>query len=190
MDLEKFGDSYDIVKQSFLRWLSPCGAWTADPMFTKTVTLNEAKEFSSFLGVGLVTWAKFPYKAGRPDYFNKAKLCTDHLLLDPDTGLRLPPTSPTRRHLMATELLAIAQARPKRLTLVYDQSISRSGGSPKSQIKKKLVWLEDHGLHGFAYVSHVCFILVSLYQHALHNARDKFLQASRLPTTRIVLGRR
>jgi len=32
--LDKFGDSYGIVKQGLLRWLSPCGPWLAHPMFT------------------------------------------------------------------------------------------------------------------------------------------------------------
>ena len=34
MDLTKYGNSYDIVKQSFLRWLSLCGSWAAPPTFT------------------------------------------------------------------------------------------------------------------------------------------------------------
>ena len=70
MDISHFGDSYDIVKQSFLRWLSPCGMWTADSMFTSPVSTAKAKEFSSFLGVALVTKQVFTQDS-RSTYFSK-----------------------------------------------------------------------------------------------------------------------
>jgi hypothetical protein len=51
MKLEKFGDSYDIVKHSLLRWLAPSGTWVALPMFTEKVDPTDSDAFSQFLGV-------------------------------------------------------------------------------------------------------------------------------------------
>ena len=152
MHPSKFGDSYDIVKQSFLRWLKPCGTWVAHPMFTVGVTARQEKDFSNFLGVSLVTTDTVPLKPQRDTFFETARACQDHLFLDPDTGLRLPKSRVTRKHLMAGELLCIAKARPDRLTLVYDQSIDRRS-SPEEQLEGKLLWLAAKGVYGLAYLS-------------------------------------
>ena len=188
MDLDKFGDSYDIVKQSTLRWLSPCGTWVAHPMFTGAVDPSQAKAFSDFLGVTLVTTAELT--PDRDAFLKAAKGCSDHLFLDPDTGLRAPassevPRSQTRKYLMAQEFLAIAQARPDKLTLVYDQSIDRRY-SVRSQLESELRWLADNSIQGCAYESHACFILVSASKQVLDRAADSFLLESRLPPARLV----
>ena len=189
MDFKHFGDSYDIVKQSFLRWLSPCGVWNADPMFTSATSPIEAAAFSSFLGVDLVTSQVFKH-ARRSAYFTKASSCPNHLFLDPDTGLRIEePPREREKFLLASELRDIAKARPEKLTMVYEQSINhnyREFGSPEAQVKEKLLWLEAQGLSSFGYVSHVCFILVCGNQRILDDAKHVFLQVSRLPPTRLV----
>jgi hypothetical protein len=52
-------------------------------------------------------------------------ICRDHVFLDPDTGIRLKPcnTLNAPRYLFGPELVAIADARPENLTLVFDQSL-------------------------------------------------------------------
>ena len=191
MDLERFGNAQDIVKLCMLRWLSPCGKWAADPMFTGEVKRIKATAFSRFLDATLVTIENFGEahrKSARASYFAKAKSCPHHLLLDPNKGLMLPDSGRSRDHVMAGELLDIASTRRESLTLVYDQSINRAGGrGRKSQIKTKLECLEQDGLRGFAYVSNVvCFILVSRSDQVLCNAKHTLLQESRLPPDRLV----
>ena len=203
-----FGDSYDIVKQSILRWLSSRGKWAAHPMFTESIDTGLADEFSEFLDVRLVSREVLDRRSDREAFLKPAKSCQANLFLDPDTGLRLPPSRPTPKHLMGAELVEIAKARPKKLTLVFDQSLSRS--SPRNeqpnemppeahpdkpnpasdirreQIKKKLCWLAERGVHGVAYESHACFVLVSASRDALDRAERTLLKNSRLPPDRLV----
>ena len=156
MHPDKFGDSYDIVKQSILEWLRPCGTWAAHPMFSKDFSQSFpsfAEEYKTFLGSCILSPDPVPpysgeiprvgkrwdtYLAERDAYFREAKEwdCTDHLFLDPDTGFWLPkpnsakqPPPPRKeepQYLMAKELLDIAKARPDKLVLVFDQSFSRN----------------------------------------------------------------
>lgn len=93
MKLGKFGDSYDIVKQGLLRWLSPCGPWVAHPMFTDPVDALEVSAFSRFLGVPLLSTEVLDPGSDRDAYFSTAASCPDHLFLDPDTGLKIPAAS-------------------------------------------------------------------------------------------------
>lgn len=46
MHVRFLGDSFDIVKQSLLRWLAQCGPWSAHAMFTDEVTIAEAEALS------------------------------------------------------------------------------------------------------------------------------------------------
>ena len=214
MNLKFFGDSYDIVKQSLLRWLEPCGAWKAHPMFTPPVDPRRADEFARFLGVPLVSKEVLSQRYSRDVFLSHAKSCSAHLFLDPDTGLRMPPGSATKRHVTGQELVCIAKKRPDKLTLVFDQSFSRS--SPRheqpneklpeacpdgmdaaldkgrslrrQQLKRKLSWLAEPGrdVHGVAYESHACFVLVSASKYVLDDAVGTLLRESRLPPDRLV----
>jgi len=47
MRMRYFGDSYDIVKQSLLRWLRPLGEWSVHPMFTEPVSPGKVALFRS-----------------------------------------------------------------------------------------------------------------------------------------------
>ena len=207
MRLDKwFGDSYDIVKQSLLRWLCSCGEWQAHPMFTKSVDPRRADKFERFLGVDLVSKEAISGRRNRKNFVAQSKKCQSHLFLDPDTGLRIGRATP--KHVTGDELVEIAKARPKKLTLVFDQSFSRS--SPRNeqpnerppeahpdkpnpasdirreQLKKKLCWLAEQGVHGVAYESHACFVLVSASRDALDRAERTLLRESRLPPDRLV----
>ncbi len=161
MHLEEwFGDSYDIVKQSLLRWLEPCGAWKAHPMFTPPVDPRRVDEFERFLGADLVSKAVLGEGYSRAAFLADAKDCQQHLFLDPDTGLRMPPGGATKRHVTAQELVCIAKERPDKLTLVFDQSLDRRRKA-REEIKEKLSCLRKRGVHGVAYESQACFVLVS-----------------------------
>ena len=185
MNLKFFGDSYDIVKQSLLRWLEPCGAWKAHPMFTPPVEPRRADEFERFLGVRLVSREVLDQRSDRKAFLKPAKCCQANLFLDPDTGLWPKSDGATPKHLMSVELAEIAKKRPDKLTLVFDQSFSRSL-SRNQQIKEKLACLKKQGIHGVAYESHACFVLVSQSKDGLDNAVTTLLRKSRLPPERLV----
>ena len=214
MNLKFFGDSYDIVKQSLLRWLEPCGAWKAHPMFTPPVDPRRAEAFARLLGVPLVSKAVLGEGYSRAAFLAHAKSCQHHLFLDPDTGLWMGKGRATPKHVTAQELVGIANARPDKLTLVFDQSFSRS--SPRNeppnekftearpdelnpafgkgrclrrqQLRTKLAWLAEREVHGVAYESHACFILASQSKDVLDNAVATLLRESRLPPDRLVRG--
>ena len=126
MHHEKFGDSYDIVKRCLLEWLSPCGTWALHPMFSEDCPPSFVKEYTAFLGVPIVTTAPVPGSAERNAYFRRIVTwnATDHLFLDPDTGLALSRNKNSRRHVTVEELHAIAKGRAGNLTLVFDQSLT------------------------------------------------------------------
>ena len=189
MHPSKFGDSYDIVKRSILEWLSCCGEWSVHPMlFTKPFCESFAKRFSEFLGVALVENQPLDKLTCRASLLEVAKSATSHLFLDPDTGLRLPPSPPTPKHLRAEDLVKIAKAREDKLTLVFDQSIHRvKNAEPRvKQLKKKLLWLREKKVHGVAYCSHANFVLVSTDEEVLNKAKRTLMDASKLPNCRLV----
>ncbi len=191
MDPKWFGDSYDIVKRSLLRWLSECGTWAVHPMFRNSVCQAFAEEFSSFLKVPLVTTSPVPKKQSeRESYFECAiAWCsTDHLFLDPDTGLSLPGSAATQKHLKAEELAKIVNGRRGKFALVYDQSFSR-GGKKEDRIKQKLPRLEKRGVYSLVYSSHANFILASSDETALSKAETVLREASRLPSKRFITYR-
>jgi len=127
MRLTHFGDSYDVVKQSLLRWLAPLGTWAAHPMFTELVAQDDAAAFGRFLNAPLLSSDQLTPKTDRGAYFAVARTCSSHVFLDPDTGLRLMRRGCKKgpAYVFGAELQAIALDRPDRLTLVFDQSLSR-----------------------------------------------------------------
>lgn len=181
-----FGDSYDIVKHTLLEWLGELGNWQAHPMFTETWEKHEAEAFSRLLGVPLVSRELLGPKSNRGEYFEDAEKCPDHLLLDPDTGVRLDPVGGkrARSYLFADELITIATARPRLLTLVYDQSLAR--GREERTLQRKLRHLAKEGLHGFAYRSHACFVLVGCNPRSVERARTILSRKLSLSRDRLV----
>ncbi len=153
MKLEKFGDSYDVVKQSLLRWLAPCGPWRAHPMFTEMVDPSEAAAFARFLGVPLLSAPILDRATDREVYFAEAAACPDHLFLDPNTGLRIPGASraDASDFVNGTDLVRIARNRPEKLTLIFDQSVDRKQPG-REQIKAKLCWLAERHVYGVTYL--------------------------------------
>jgi hypothetical protein len=72
MHVRFLGDSFDIVKQSLLRWLAQCGSWSAHPMFTEEVTVDQAEAFSCLLGVPLISREVLSSESDRAAYFTAA----------------------------------------------------------------------------------------------------------------------
>ena len=186
MKLKYLGDSYDIVKHSLLRWLSAVGPWSAHPMFTETVSEAEAAAFSALIGVPLVSTNVLEADADRATYFAEARTCERHLFLDPDTGLRLKVTRNGRApaYVFGPELVGVAQSRPERLTLVFDQCLAR--GREREGLSEKLTFLSANSVHGLAYTSHACFLLLSCNRALLWRARRGLENDAHLPATRFL----
>ncbi|MGA7493863.1 MAG: hypothetical protein WB930_14365 [Syntrophobacteraceae bacterium] len=83
------------------------------------------------------------------------------------------------------ELVEIATSRPKLLTLVFDQSLAR--GKEREQLSAKLSTLASDGVHGFAYISHACFVLLGCDKKLIQRALDAIKSASLLPSDRFIL---
>jgi hypothetical protein len=94
----------------------------------------------------------------------------------------------THRSLPELVDIAIARDRQNLLSLVFDQSFSR-GQKRRLRLKGKLDALAKHGLHGIAYDSHACFILVGCDAKLVKRAHKVPLQKSRLPPKRFVQAR-
>lgn len=188
MHPSKFGDTYDIVKQSLLTWLAPCGTWAVDPMFAQPVSTPFVENFSRFLGVPLVTTKQVPSRqAERMHYFEAAIAwrSTDHLFLDPDTGIAMSGGGAGRERLKVDELVRIAEGRSGSLVLVFDMSFARNRDR-EEQAKKKLSCLREHGVHALAYCSHANFVIASSDARVLENAMRTLKEASRLPDSRFI----
>ena len=186
MNYGYFGNTYDIVKHSLLRWLAPCGAWSVHPMFTDDDPAHYVADYCCLLGAPAVSTETFRQADNRDAWIAAGNACQGHLFLDPDTGLRLNrPTRRLEKYLMINELVTIVEARPDELTLVFDQSIDSSRDAAE-QIKAKLLGLKGEGIHGLAYHSHANFILVSKDPNTLANAKSVLLKSSSLPEYRLI----
>ena len=133
MKLQYFGDSYDIVKKSLIRWLGEFGPWVTHPMFTEDISPEEAKAFSRLIGTPLLCAERLNSKTNRAEYFSS---CNDvgNLFLDPDKGIYLKPCRGrnSENYVFGTELVEWCEVRTNALTLVFDQSYSR-------EVKKAIV---------------------------------------------------
>ena len=190
MNEKKFGDSYDFVKRSLLDWLSDLGEWAAHPMLTKQPKNDSSflRQYTDFLRV----LASPPEKLRAPWDRNSLLDWAEerrgyHLFLDPDTGLMLSSGRATEKHLKADDLIAIAEKRPGKLTLVFDQSINRNR-LVRDQVEEKLLFLRDRKkpIHGITHESHACFVLVSTCPQALIEAEQKLTGNFRIPAWRLV----
>jgi hypothetical protein len=186
MRMKFFGDSYDIVKQGLLRWLNNVGDWAIHPMFTEKVSSKELEDFEIFLGVRIISKDILSKDTNRNNYFNCARISSSHLFLDPDTGIKSKHIGGKKApsYLFTSEFIDIAENRPNLLTLSFDQSLAR--GKERKQLEEKVGELERHGLHGFAYESHACFVLVGKDIDLVKKAIDGVRSDSRLPRTRLI----
>ena len=186
MQMSFFGDSYDIVKLSFLNWLSSFGNWSVHPMFTECVSIDDVSAFERLLGSKIISNEVLKPETDRIAYFECVFRC-GHLFLDPDTGLRMSPTRGKKgpRYVFASDLVRLSVQRPDSLTLVFDQALSRMSKREES-LRAKLDELRHDGVFGFAYVSHACFILASRKRSLLVQARKDVIKKSGLPEKRFL----
>jgi len=54
MKLKFFGDSYDILKKSFIASLGEFGEWSTHPMFTEQVSEEQAEAFAQLLNTTVI----------------------------------------------------------------------------------------------------------------------------------------
>lgn len=181
MHMRFFGDSYDIVKQSLIRWLGKFGDWSVHPMLTESATAQQAMAFERFLGAQIICTEVLSATTNRESYLSCATKF-GNLFLDPDTGLSLRETrlrKPKTEYLFAREFVQLVEQRPKALTLVFDHSLPR--GKERASMERKLEELQAKGVHCFAYVSHACFILGGGDKGLVRRAFKRVISESRLP---------
>ena|SRR5205085_267853 len=184
MHLQHFGDSFDVVKQSVLRWLSPFGNWAVHPMLTGEASPAALCQFEAFLHARIISHEVLRAETDRAAYFAPCNT-EGNLLLDPTTGIQCG-TVPVRRrpdYLFARELEQLVKVRPGSLTIAYDQSLPR--GSERKAAEGKLLRFASSGVLAFAYISHACFIVAANEQPLLERAHRTFLQKSSLPSARL-----
>ncbi len=186
MHMQYFGDSYDIVKLSFISWLRHFGEWSVHPMLTEEVDQRDIQSLERFLGARVISKHVLTATTDRQVYFSCATY-TGNLFIDPDTGLRLKSTNGkgAPKYLFSAELAQITSSRPNALTLVFDQSLQR--GNERIALKRKLEWLSTHSVHSFAYISHACFVVASLDRTLIEQALDHVISESRLPASRFII---
>lgn len=185
MKLAYFGDSYDIVKKSFIGWLSGLGEWAVHPMFTEQVSPQEAEAFGRFLGARILSTERISPKCKRNEYFSRC-VSAPHLFVDPDTGVRMRPRTDAKsvNYVFADELIEWSLVRPHYLTAVFDQSYSR--GKQSVIMMEKLRYFADREVHAFAYCSHAPLLVLSSNKDLTHLAWNRIFEQSRLPNWRLV----
>ena len=108
MNPSKFGDTYEMAKMCFLRWLAPDQPWAIHPMYFpkpgKPYNANFPAFYANFLGISCVEGNI----VGRAELCNAVLGWTGSLFLDPDTGLWLNPGN--RKHVGIQELITIADS--------------------------------------------------------------------------------
>jgi hypothetical protein len=188
MNNESVGDSYDIVKKSFISWLSEFGKWAVHPMFTQDVDSDTAEKFARFLDATLVSTELLRTSTDRAAYFETC-LSAGNLLLDPDTGLSLAGRTGEKspKYIFGDELIRIVCARPHRLTLVFDQSFARAGRNQiEDTVRKKLAALAAASAYGFAYLSSAPMLCLAADPSMLIRALEVLKENSSLPPSRLI----
>ncbi len=185
MRMKYFGDSYDVVKRSFLLWLSGLGPWSAEPMFTDRESADEAPAYERLLGCPLVSTNVLTRESNRERFFAPA-MAAGNLFLDPNTGLRAETLHDARapNYVFLQEIARFIQQRPSKLTLVFDQSLSRGNQLDALAVKGRLV--ASLGFAGFVYSSHACLWVFSGDRGILQEAKSKLILDSGLPEDRII----
>jgi hypothetical protein len=153
-------------------------------MFTEAITGTDAESFAALIGVPLVSTAALTSRHERDLCIDAVTRCQSHLFMDPDTGVCMrTPRKNASAYISVPELTRVAADRPERLTLVFDQCLSR-GREARTQLQEKLAALADGGVTGFAYVSHACFLLVGCDDGQLRRARRLLTADAHLPAAR------
>jgi hypothetical protein len=155
-------------------------------MFTEPVSAEQVRAYERLLGVRVISREVLGPGVDRNEYLASARSCKEHVFLDPDTGIRLSPISgkTAPAYLFADELVALAEAQPGRLTLVFDQSLAR--GAERPDLEHKLSKLTAKGIHCVAYLSHAGFVLAGRERSLVNAAFEDLGRNSGLPSTRFL----
>lgn len=188
MNLPFPGDSYDIVRKSFIHWLSDFGRWSVHPMFTREIDPATAGQLAKFLNATILSAERLRNGIDRDAYFEPC-LAAPNLLLDPDHGVSLTAINGAKssRYIFRDELLRIIRARPHRLTLVLDQNFSRTERSRMEEsVRRKLSAFAAEAAFGFAYVSQMPVLCFAADPSLLLRAFEALKENSSLPPSRLI----
>ena len=189
MRLAYFGDSFDLVKRSLIASLADFGPWSVQPMFTELVSRPDAARFARFLGATLVSGRQLASDTDRSDFL-QSSMRAHALLLDPDTGLKENVRHGKRPHyLLFSELSDLVAARPRELTVVFDQSVARAkDDARRNELGEKLKALAELNVSACYYFSHAPCLIASRSKRVLRSARRVLLRSARLPESRLLCG--
>lgn len=187
MKKKYLGDSYDIVKQSFLGWLD--GDWSVHPMLTEEVDDQWINAYKAVLGgpkIKIIS-SHVPFRTASGGWYSVCNVDCN-LFLDPHTGLTLRDLKKQSHHLTSGELVEIVKLARRKgfLTMVFDQSIDHDGDLPRQQVREKLEDLKEKGVYAFAYVSHSCVVVASDNGEVTLNALNEVLANSGVPGERFI----
>ena len=191
MKPEFLGDPYDFVKRQTMRWLAPNEPWFAHPMwYSRRPERPDDHCFLYNYAVALDVGILPGESRHRNEFLESARTCTEHLLLDPDTGLK--EGNRTSRHVTLDEFVQIVTApnRQSKLTLIYDHSYHRNQMSIRQQTKAKLGALQNRGIHSVAYMAHegnrVRLIWASTNPDVITAATQRMQRESHFPTRKFL----
>jgi hypothetical protein len=163
---EKYlGDSYDLVKRFFSQVLDPIARLYAYPKFVPDDIVGSYEK---------VTTIPILPETGPGGRFG--------ILLDPDTGVRLPAkvddtvhhVSP--RHVTLQFIVDLNIERHPEYMICFDQSHHRKHEhSREDQRKAKMEFLRTHGIPSFYYASHAPFLFASQKSETLRLILERLM---------------
>lgn len=166
MNLEYFGDSYDLVKRFFVQELCALEYEVAiDPLCTGDWDGAE-EDFFRLVGA-----------RHRTDVANGSDRRA--LLLDPDTGVN---GKGGKRHVSFSQV--VDEARDFSVVFAFDQAFSRQGNSSE-MIQEKVRMLRSLGAYPMYYDSHARFLFVSLRHDLIHELWHHLVKIG-LPKRRLI----
>ncbi len=186
MQLDYFGDTYDLAKRFLIERLAPDEPWAIVPMFTDQWNGEQIAEYERLLGGKVLRGECI---TGAPDW-QQAVTAGDwhgHVFYDPNTGIRRPGVDQgSASHLKLDEVILEAGRRPLHITLVFDQSYANAKRDEKTKVmREKLAYLSEAGVYGLGYLCQAPFLILSLDKDAIGRARENLLDAG-VPASRLI----
>lgn len=164
MDEQYLGDSYDLGKRLFAQVLGPIGRLYAHGKFVPPEIHDRYTK---------VTTIPIPTATVPEGGFG--------ILLDPDTGVRLPTEASkgeTIRHVSLEFITKFNKDLHPEYIICFDQSHHRKHElSRGEQRERKREFLRTHGMPSFYYESHAPFLFTSQRQETLRSVLDQLISA-------------
>jgi len=156
---EYLGDSYDIVKRFWAESLRSFGQLYAHSRF---VPQEIRGQYTAVTSIPIL---------------NASPRTPFGILLDPDTGIPLPTESTqkaTSKHAPLRFIVNLNDEFSPKYMICFDQSYHRKHAlTREEQRERKRIYLREHDLKSFYYVSHAPFLFVSRDAHVLDMIRAK-----------------